>query len=140
MCQSLVRLAFFVLIFFSNSHSFAQSIDSVKIGNGGGFAGQTTVFKIVGKKIWKAQGMGALVYTQEAKLTRKSHKQIKKGGQALLSEAPFNHPANMYKWVELFSQGKSYKFVWGDPQFSSPNTLLSYYQFIIQLVPTLIFK
>lgn len=139
MYRSLARLALFSLFFFSDAPSFAQSIDSVRIGNGGGFSGQVTVYKIVGKKIWKAQGLRT-PYSQHAKLNCKTRKQIKKDGRELLAQTPFDYPSNTYKWVELFSEGKSHRFVWGDPQFSPPHSVLSYYQYINQHITTLTFK
>jgi len=145
MCQnSSVLLAFpfrcFFLFVFHSSFLFSQDLDSIKVGSGGGFTNQATVYKIVQKKVWRAQGIASLSYTQMAKLRCREHKQIKKGAQALRNEPTFDHPSNTYKWVEIFYEGKSSKFQWGDPLYPPSNSVLSYYQFLNQLIPTLTFK
>lgn len=140
MYKSLVRLIFLLQPLLYCFYSSAQSIDSVKVGNGGGFSGQTTVYKIVGKKIWKAQGIGSPQYVLSAKLRHKVCKHVKKEGKIILKETPFDEPSNTYKWLELFSEGKSYKYVWGDPRFTPPTSVLSYYQSLNELITTLTFK
>src|SRR4051812_36972654 len=119
MHQGFSPLAFrFLFSFLFISHSsflFAQQVDSVKMGTGGGFTGQATVYKIVGKKIGRAQGIPPVSYTQMAKLSCKESKQVKRGAQSLENEPLFDHPFNTYKWIEIFYDGKSTKYQWGDP-------------------------
>lgn len=130
----------FCLFLFSFSFCDAQTIDSLKIGSGGGFTGKATVFLIQNKKVYKAEGFAAPSFNQSSKLTCKQAKTIRKASLSLLKEPVIDHPSNASKWIEVFAEGKTSKYLWGDPASPPSPTVLDYYQQILHIVYTLKFN
>lgn len=132
--------ALFILLAFS-SESFCQTIDSLKVGNGGGFSGQISVHKIVHRHVEKGVGIEMIQYTQQACLKKKSMRSLERSSLELLSKNfEFGHPSNTYKFIEIYSKGNKRRYVWGDPDFPAPKELLDLYQLMIQSLTSLKFE
>lgn len=109
-----------------------KEIEEVKFGNGGGFTGAVTEYLI------KANGE---VFITDAetnqtliKLKTLSETDIK-GVQKKVKELPkeiwnFNHPYNMYSFVEV--EGKRATF--GDPGYPLPEELGELYNYLQELI------
>ncbi len=136
------KVLLFLFFGFLRSPLSAQPIDSVKVGNGGGFTGQSTVFTWHKKEMARGSERGTLGSTLEkATLSCKQSHALKKKANAIWSkEGPFEHPSNTFKWIEVYSKGQVKKYVWGDPAFSTPSSLQEYYSQFMDIVKTLSFK
>lgn len=109
-----------------------KEIKEVRFGNGGGFTGAVTEYLI------KANGD---VYMTDAETNQTSTK-LKtlsetdiKGIQKKVKELPveiwnFNHPYNMYSFVEV--EGK--RAVFGDPGYPLPTELGELYDYLQELI------
>lgn len=126
---------------FSGLLANAQTLDSIKLSNGGGFSGQSTVYKITKKQVLKGTAKGSTMYTERAPLPCKQKKQLFKSAQKIeTSNQEFNHPFNKSQSIELFSKAKSVRYTWGDPAHETPIMIQNYYDSTMIFIKTLKFK
>ena len=119
----------------------SQTVDSLKIGSGGGFSGQVQVTKITKGQALKGAGLVQIQYNSKACLKKKQYKQLEQIAEGLFSKTDgFDHPHNTNKFIEIYSKGQSKRYVWGDPSFTPPQEVLDLYNQANQLIASLKFK
>lgn len=86
-------------------------------GAGGGYVGKESAHILLNNgQIFKRELAGALVET--AKVKSKKAAAIFKTAQALdFSNLEFNHPGNIYSFLEWQDGDVVHRIVWGDPNF-----------------------
>ncbi|MEO6902826.1 MAG: hypothetical protein ABI315_06715 [Bacteroidia bacterium] len=109
-----------------------KEIKEVKFGNGGGFTGAVTEYLI--KTNGDVYMMDAESNQPTTKVKTLSETDIK-GIQKKVKELPkeiwsFNHPYNMYSFVEV--EGK--RAVFGDPGYPVPKELGELYDYLQELI------
>lgn len=120
--------------------SYAQ-LDSIIVGSGGGFSGKVTSYKITGRCVFKANGLISPPYKEATRLKRKKKKYIFRTAEQLWKQQQgFEHPSNMYKFMTLYSGGKSKHFTWGDPSFPVPDNIGRCYEGILSVLAALKFN
>lgn len=123
-------LRLFFIFFITGYHVQAQ-VDSIVIGHGGGFTGQTKTVKILTKELLKGNGMDAIRYGEKAVLKKKDRHYFFQQANKLWEEGQtFDHPYNSYSFLELHAKGKTIRMTWGQPSFAPPSHVLSLYQCI----------
>lgn len=111
----LLKKSFLLLFINAFFISNAQKIDSVIIGNGGGFSGRVFAFKILKENIEKGSGLAEIKFSETCKIPSKcSHKLFKNAQNLLAKKLEINAPANTYQFVEIYADGKVFKFMWSE--------------------------
>ena len=99
---------------------YGQTIDSLKLGSGGGFAGTVTVYKYAKGKVLKGKGLTTISYTDRACICGKDKRNIVKIAQDLFNkDLNYNSPGNTYEFIEIYSKGKVVKLTWTKPMDSA---------------------
>lgn len=118
-----VRILFFLLItalFGSCSSSGKVTADtdkSIVFGNGGGFTGQYTTYKL------NTDGRIYLLHADSSqqqikKLRKKQTSEIFSHADKIRNTLPeFSHPYNLTWFIRYYSEGQSLIYEWGDPAF-----------------------
>lgn len=129
---------FFFIAFLSS----AQDIDSLKIGNGGGFTGSVVVYKFQQKQVLKGKGVAIIKYHERSKICGRKRKSLVKSAQYILNEGTaLDAPGNQYQFLEIYSQNKSIKLIWNTATEANINpSVLTQIQNIKALIQDLKFK
>lgn len=135
------HILLFLLIIFLPTILFAQQIDSVVVGNGGGFTGQNTIYSISKNLVKKRTGLVSFAHVGSAKIGSCTSKKIfKKSNQIKKNISVFSKPYNNYKFIEIYAEGKSIKYTWGDPAFEVPAEIEKLYNQTIIIINKLKIK
>lgn len=104
----------------------------IVFGSGGGFTGQVTEYHLDARGNLK---MVESLSGEEAIMGKVKKSDLKAIYSALsdldLSKADFNHPGNMYYFIEEVNTSKSDKVIWGDPEKKAPEGLQELYDLLI---------
>lgn len=123
----------FLLVF----NALGAKIDSLVIGSGGGFTGNTTVSKIEFKKLSKGSGLRNYTYISSQKLSKRKTKRAFKAADKILSLLPFvSSTGNVYKFIEIHSGGKVEKLIWSDNLESTKEDIKKEILLILKIVST----
>jgi hypothetical protein len=121
--MKLKHLMCFLLLGICQSNS--QVIYQINFGIGGGFSGQTTVFEIKNKTIYKKVGLLKYTIIDSFQVSKKDYKKIiRTASKVFNSQTPFSKPFNMSKFIEITQNGISKKYTWGEPSFEPPNSII----------------
>jgi len=133
---------YFIFLFLCHaSSSLSQTIDSIKIGNGGGFTGNASAYKISNQGIAKKSTLQPAKFGKPSKIKKSKYTKILKEAKTVLEQnEEFSKPFNTYKFVEIYSNGTSKKYTWGDPNFKTPVLIKRLYTDIMKTIATLNFN
>jgi len=110
-------------------------INLITFGSGGGFTGAVTKYQINSK--------GEIL---EIKTFEKTTRQIKKISKNELKtinkkinklsgdQLKFNHPGNLYYFIEFEKEKKKINITWGDPTFTEPKEVKELYEYLNTLI------
>lgn len=113
-----------VLSIFSCLTSLAQSnIDSVDYKYGGGFTGMTTTYRLTPKKIYHANGIIPLVFSDVRKMKKSTWKKIYAAAKNVLNiQSPINSPSNEYQSIIIYAGAVKSTYTWSvNNQVNVPN-------------------
>lgn len=109
--------------------------DYLAFGEGGGYSGAvTTFFLLPNGQIFQNNGFNAdtLAFTQ---ISKKSATQLVERFSSLgLDTLDFNHPGNLYQFVEKHTADNVTKLSMGDLQTAAPSSLKDYYQELSEII------
>lgn len=107
----------------------------IKFGNGGGFAGSITeyIIKPDGEILINKGFENNFIKFKTIK--KKELKEIQKR-LSELSNVPveFNHPGNIYYFLEFKIDNELNKITWGDPKYNEPKEIKELYEYLINIV------
>lgn len=109
-------------------------------GNGGGFTGQVTAFRLLKNgKVLKGSGRTDIIYTEYAKLKRA---EAKKFFFELndLKFVSFSEPGNMYYFIRYSHKKITLNYTWGATGFETPGQLKDIYRRLMSDVTELNFR
>ena len=87
-------------------------------GTGGGFTGQTRTLVLLENGQVFLKEMGATAFSELPKVKKKEAKSFYEAADDLqLGTLNFNHPGNLYQFVELQKDGGAVRATWGDDKF-----------------------
>jgi hypothetical protein len=103
-----------LLFIFSCLTSHAQRIiDSVDYKYGGGFTGITTTYRLTPKKIYQANGMITLVFSDVRKMKNSTWKKIYAAAKNVLNiQSPINSPSNEYQSIIIYAGAVKSIYTW----------------------------
>ena len=89
--------------------------DQLLFGYGGGFTGKvSTVLLLENGQIFR-QGDTETSFSELSKVKkREAHRFFEAAEDLKLGEMKFDHPGNLYQFIELHDDGKTSRIVWGD--------------------------
>ena len=137
--KTIVILSCLALCGFSAS---AQASDFIILGNGGGFTGNVTEYKITSTgKVFKGSGIAEIKYTECAKLKKSKAKQIVAEAHGKLKIlSPFNYPGNTYSYLTVVTQAKEETITWGDVDHPVPDDVTKFFGQVQKAVKDLRYK
>jgi hypothetical protein len=113
----------------------------ITIGNGGGFSGSVTIFKITPDgKVLKGKGLVEIKYAEYGKLKKRKVSTFIKSISKQTSSLNFNHPGNLYYFLSYSEDGKERKVIWGDSSHSVNESIQKLYDDIVASLNTVRFK
>jgi len=120
-------------------HASAQ--DYVTLTRGGGFTGNTAVYRI-SRSGEVARGAGGIEPTlsEFARLRKGKAKKFFRETRTLLNTQSFNYPGNTYTAIALTEAGKEIKWVWGDGSHATPSGAVELYENIQESLNRLTFR
>jgi hypothetical protein len=88
----------------------------IRFGSGGGFTGMVTEYALFENgRLFKKEGKVTAAFTEQKK---PASKLVKTAFATLENVRPFltdfNHPGNLYRFIEIRSEGKVQRITWGD--------------------------
>lgn len=123
-----MRLILLFYYFFIPGFTYCQSIDSIRIGSGGGITGKVMVYKVANGKVHKGKGLTYFEYFENQKLSKQEINKIFCTGKKILkNNSEFSYPYNYYYFLELFTKSRNKKYTWGDPKLPPPAEILNFY-------------
>lgn len=110
--------------------------DQIRVGIGGGFAGELNTFIILenGKvfKTTQQDSVPVFVSSLDQKFTDQMFSNYK---MLSLADHSFSHPGNRFHFLEYYTSGaKTSQVTWGDPSFTAPQTITSYYSLLMNAI------
>ncbi len=105
-------------------------------GSGGGFSGSTTSYILIENgQLFKMNSLaGDTIALSDVK--RKVTKDLFQEYEKLASQQPyFNHPGNLYYFIEQKNAGKKTRITWGDTQHTVPDSVMTFYQKLQNIIP-----
>lgn len=115
--------------------SFAQKVDSLVFGSGGGLTGQVTAYRITKSAIEKGKGLTSISYSTKEKFSKRKFKKLQSEASVIYTNTEaFSHPGNTYRFLEIHCSRSSKKFVWGASDFIVPNNVKEFYDKLITTV------
>ncbi len=106
------------------------------IGNGGGFTGEVTAYHILGNgDVLKTSTLGGRDTTFLKTLSPEELRQIHNQSENLkLKSTKFNHPGNMYYFVNLTDPQHTHRITWGHHTHKIPEPIRNFYKKTLDLV------
>ena len=103
-----------LFLIFSYTISNAQSsIDSVDYTYGGGFSGMATTYRFTPKKIYQANGIIPVVFSDLRKMKKSTWKKISvAASKALNIQSPINRPSNVYESIVIYAGTVKTTYTW----------------------------
>lgn len=109
----------------------------LQFGNGGGFTGQVRTLVLLENGQLFLKDAGATAFSEVSKIKKKKAKAFYRATEELdLAKMAFNHPGNMYQYIELKKDSSSARIVWGDENFQSDQKVKDLYIALSDLLKT----
>lgn len=122
-------LLFFIAFASCNNSKPVLSDEYIRIGNGGGFSGQETIYTLY--KNGKLEQNGKII----AKISDADLNQLVKNIEVLkLDEVNWNKPGNLYKFIEFTTNGKIQRICWDSNSNEIDNKLNLFYNHTDHLI------
>jgi hypothetical protein len=132
-------LPYIILITFALPYACAQS-EYLVIGKGGGLSGAVTQYRIQSNgKVYKGNGMVDILYSQKGKIGKPDAKKIF-ADRKNIPDTSFQHPGNVYYFIQLPGDTSDIRYTWGDPAYEVPDALGKLYQSAMDKVAGLKYK
>lgn len=122
----------FVIVSCSSQEKLANYKDvEISFGSGGGYTGQEIVYTINSDgEVFMSDNLKNETTELPKLKTKKTLELFEQLTEINIGSLDFNHPGNMYSFIQETKEGKSKKIVWGDGQETPPKTVLEYYQLL----------
>jgi hypothetical protein len=131
MCNFKIRqmkFLFFSIFLFSVCLIIPAQENYIVFGNGGGFSGLATVYKVYQDgKVLKGTGRVDIQYADMGKIKKSAAKKLFRRMNAIKSTS-FNCPGNMYYYISLYKNGNEIKYLWGATDFKVPEEIRTFYR------------
>jgi hypothetical protein len=113
----------------------STDINSISFGSGGGFTGAVTKYQINSKgEVVEIKTLEKTSH-QLKKINKNELKTINKKINKLSGEQlKFNHPGNLYYFIEFEKDKKKINITWGDPAFNEPKEVKELYEYLNTLI------
>jgi hypothetical protein len=136
------KITFLALIGFFLFHVSKAQEKVIVIGNGGGFTGSVTAYKIASNgEIFKGSGLVEIKYTLCAKLKKsKAKKIIQQASAEILATQEFNHPGNVYTFLAVEDGKENKRLTWGHNTTPAPEKILTLHAEIMKTISSLNYK
>jgi len=113
--------------------------NSVEFGSGGGFTGMEKVYGFTENgEIYTTEGFHGSKSQEKIGTLRKSeikniNKELKK---IKVTSLKYNKPGNVFNFIEIEKDGKTYRYVWNSGNKDTPSALKNLYTFLMEHIST----
>jgi hypothetical protein len=128
---TIILLVFSFVIAGCSSHEKLANYKDVEIsfGNGGGYTGQEIVYTIHSDgKVFMTDNLKKETTELPKLKSKKTLELFEQLTDLNIGKIDFNHPGNMYSFIQETKEGKSHKVVWGDGREKPSEAVLDFYQ------------
>ncbi|HEX6227341.1 MAG TPA: hypothetical protein VFZ52_23150 [Chryseolinea sp.] len=133
---------FFVSIFLISSFTVSAQDKFISVGSGGGFAGTSTVFKVMPNGIiFKGTGIGEVKFSLCGRIKKGEAKQmVKRVAQQVEAATDFNHPGNLFYFISYTEDNNKRTITWGDADHPVQGDLKKLYDEVLASVNDVSFR
>jgi len=129
-----------LILFFSAQPELSAQPEYLVFGKGGGLAGGVTQYRLLSSgKVYKGSGMVDVLYAQKGKIGKSDAKKILEDLKNL-PDTTFNHPGNVYYFIQFPGDTADIRYTWGDPDYQVPDALNELYRISTDQVARLTYK
>ena len=136
------KIYLFTLITFVSSLTAAAQDKFITLGSGGGFTGNTTMYKVTPEgKVFKGTGIGDVQFSLCGKIKKATAKQMMtRVADQVNAATSFNHPGNLFYFIS-YTEGNNVRTIkWGDAEHPIQEDVKKLYEETLASVNGISFK
>ncbi len=138
----MLKIYLFTLITFILSFTAAAQDKFITLGSGGGFTGNTTMYKVTLKgEVFKGEGIGDVKFSLCGKIKiAKAEQMITQVADQVTAATSFNHPGNLFYFISYTEDNNVRTITWGDVEHPVQEDVKKLYDEVLASVNGVSFK
>jgi len=138
----MLKIYLFTLITFIFSFTAAAQDKFITLGSGGGFTGNTTMYKVTPKgEVFKGTGIGEVQFSLCGKIKiAKAKQMITQVDDQVSAATSFNHPGNLFYFISYTEDNNVRTITWGDVEHPIQEDVKKLYDEVLASVNGVSFK